>query len=89
MIQIVKRWEVNVQFADGTEIKVWIDANHYQEVLRKVADLGFSKDGLRVPVTVFVAATVPDGADACAQKLANLTSSVEQLERCVRPNHGV
>jgi hypothetical protein len=54
MMQIVKRWRVEVTMRGGRKHVVWIDDNFAANVLRKLADIRFSENGVDEPVGIAI-----------------------------------
>ncbi len=54
MMQMVQRWRVTVTVA-GQASEFWINDNFLSNVLRKVADIQFSENGLSEPTRLLIA----------------------------------
>lgn len=52
MMQVLPKWKVTVTFATGREAVVWIHDNFMANVLRSVATLEFSDNGLEQPTYI-------------------------------------
>lgn len=54
MLQVLPRWKVVVKMADGSERVFWVNDNFMANVLRKVADIQFTENGLSQPTAISV-----------------------------------
>ena len=54
MMQVLKKWKVSVFFKEGTSQVFWINDNFMSNVLRKVADMDFSENGLVQPLQIVI-----------------------------------
>jgi hypothetical protein len=51
MLQVVPKWKVTVKFPDR-EVEVWMYEQHLSNVLRTVASMQFSENGLEHPIAM-------------------------------------
>lgn len=56
MMQVVPRWKVVVQMPNAPSQTFWMNENFVQNVLRKVADMQFTENGLTQPTTITITA---------------------------------
>lgn len=56
MMQVVPRWKVRVLFSGKNSVTLWFHDHHVSNVLRQVAALSFSENGLEQPEEIIVAA---------------------------------
>lgn len=55
MMQVMAKWKVTVEFTNHEKnVTFWVHDNFVANVLRKVADLDFSGDGLDQPICIIV-----------------------------------
>ncbi len=56
MMQILPKWRVLVNFRGSRpNLEFWMSEAHFGNVLRKVADLSFSANGLDEPLSISIA----------------------------------
>lgn len=53
MMQIIKRWKVQIVFANRV-VEFWVHDNFLSNVLRKITDMQFSDNGLEQPTKVVI-----------------------------------
>ena len=59
MLQVVPKWKVTVKFK-GHDAVVWINETHIENVLRQVASMQFTENGLeRATAVIVTAVTAP------------------------------
>ncbi len=54
MMQVVPKWRVVIHFNGAPDVCLFISDSSWANVLRKLADLSFSKDGLEQPTSIDV-----------------------------------
>lgn len=76
MMQIIPKWKIAYDYADGRHHEVWVSDSFASNILRKAADLDFSETGLSQPVRVLV--------EQCGPAPTNVSVSVT-TSAAVRP----
>ena len=56
MMQMVQRWKVIARFSGRPDIIIWIDNNFLSNVMRTVAEMQFSENGLEQPTAITIEA---------------------------------
>jgi hypothetical protein len=57
MMQTVQKWKVLVHFSlNENDLVFWVNENHMSNVLRKIADMQFTENGLEQPVQISIIA---------------------------------
>ena len=58
MLQLIPKWKVTVVLPEGSERVFWIHDHFIVNVLRKVADMQFTENGLSQPNSITVGAII-------------------------------
>lgn len=61
MMTVIPKWRVLVTMPNGKQAEFWISDNYIGNVLRQVAAMHFSADGLHEPTSIHVGSD-PGGA---------------------------
>lgn len=55
MMQVVPKWKVTVTFSDRNLV-FWVSDSSISNVMRKIADMQFTENGLEQPVQITIGA---------------------------------
>jgi hypothetical protein len=55
MMQVIARWRVTVTFEGGRQQVIWISGSFVSNIMRMVADLSWTADGIEQPVNITIA----------------------------------
>jgi len=53
MMKVVKKWKVQLDF-EGRVVEFWVHDDHFGNVLRQVASIQFTENGLEQPKRVVI-----------------------------------